>query len=714
MRGITRLATALALLAGLMVAAPRAWADAITVTRFDDPAPDGCDTDCSLREAILAAEADPGPDTILLRAGHYMLEIDETVIGEDAGLQGDLDIASEVAIEGAGAGKTIIDGDGIDRVFDVHSGANATLSSVTVTGGVPTVGIGSGLQNNGTLGLASVEIVGNGGLGANNAGAASNGGDLTISDSLISANKGRNTGGILNSFGGSLLVRDSVIRDNTAEEFHGGGVTNAVSTSEVTIIRSTISGNAAPEKGGGIYNTGGRVEVIDSVVIDNRVTEDGSEGGGIYNASELDVTDSSVTDNSTVDHGGGIRSIGAGAQTTIAGSLIARNRATDIEDSTGGGIATDEGTLTITGSVVRDNEVTGGGGGGISVEGSTVTLDSSLVSGNDVGSNGGGISNGNSGDVTITSTTISSNSGNSGGGIFNGATLGVSSSTISSNVASSNGGGLDQDFGPAEIADSTISGNTAAQDGGGINAEGGTLTIDASTITQNTADDDDTEDGQGGGLAAVGATTSMRASILAANDDATTLPFSHDDCTGTFTSLGFNVIGSDTVCTIDDQMASDTVGDIVTPVDPMIEPLHHNGGPTQTHALDPASPALDREVGATCGGADQRGAPRPAGAACDSGAYELATCGPNVVNVVGTNGPDVLSGTPGDDGILGLGGKDRLEGGAGDDALCGGGGNDKLIGGTGKDFLDGGPGRRDLCKGGPGRDTFKRCERTRA
>ena len=59
-------------------------------------------------------------------------------------------------------------------------------------------------------------------------------------------------------------------------------------------------------------------------------------------------------------------------------------------------------------------------------------------------------------------------------------------------------------------------------------------------------------------------------------------------------------------------------------VNPLIGPLANNGGPTQTHALLPGSPAVDRipAVGANCPAIDQRGIARPQGLACDIGAYE--------------------------------------------------------------------------------------------
>ena len=63
--------------------------------------------------------------------------------------------------------------------------------------------------------------------------------------------------------------------------------------------------------------------------------------------------------------------------------------------------------------------------------------------------------------------------------------------------------------------------------------------------------------------------------------------------------------------------------------DPLLGPLASNGGPTQTHALLPASPAVDAgdpaapgSGGTACAASDQQGTLRPLGAKCDIGAYE--------------------------------------------------------------------------------------------
>lgn len=63
-----------------------------------------------------------------------------------------------------------------------------------------------------------------------------------------------------------------------------------------------------------------------------------------------------------------------------------------------------------------------------------------------------------------------------------------------------------------------------------------------------------------------------------------------------------------------------------------------------------------------------------------------------VCSILGTDGDDVLTGSPFDDIICGLGGNDRLDGGDGDDVLLGGEGDDELVGGEGDDCMVGGPG----------------------
>jgi Ca2+-binding RTX toxin-like protein len=80
------------------------------------------------------------------------------------------------------------------------------------------------------------------------------------------------------------------------------------------------------------------------------------------------------------------------------------------------------------------------------------------------------------------------------------------------------------------------------------------------------------------------------------------------------------------------------------------------------------------------------------GAAPGGEAGKVARCHGRRATIVGTEGPDVLHGTPGRDVIWGGGGDDTIEGALGNDLICGGPGNDLIHGGRGNDTIDGGPG----------------------
>jgi len=88
-----------------------------------------------------------------------------------------------------------------------------------------------------------------------------------------------------------------------------------------------------------------------------------------------------------------------------------------------------------------------------------------------------------------------------------------------------------------------------------------------------------------------------------------------------------------------------------------------------------------------------------------TGTDERHVCGGRTPTVLGTDGPNALRGTPGDDVINGLGGPDAIDAQGGDDIVCGGAGSDAIAGGSGDDVLHGGPGS-DAIAGGRGDDTI--------
>src|SRR3954454_3672224 len=129
----------LALLSILAFAGEAAEATITVNTEADQLANDGR---CTLREALRSANtntgvggcaAGSGTDTIRFSVAHPKLS--RTGAGEDANSTGDLDLLSNLTISGKGAGKTTIDANGIDRVFDVAPGRTVRIEKVRITGG---------------------------------------------------------------------------------------------------------------------------------------------------------------------------------------------------------------------------------------------------------------------------------------------------------------------------------------------------------------------------------------------------------------------------------------------------------------------------------------------------------------------------------------------------------------------------------------------------
>ena len=112
----------------------------------------------SLRSAIKAADAHGGANTIILPAGTFTLTI--AGAGEDASATGDLDITRNLTIKGKSSASTIIDGNNLDRVFQILGG-KVSISKVTIQDG-RVAGDGGGILNTGgKVTLSSVAILNN-------------------------------------------------------------------------------------------------------------------------------------------------------------------------------------------------------------------------------------------------------------------------------------------------------------------------------------------------------------------------------------------------------------------------------------------------------------------------------------------------------------------------------------------------------------------------
>ncbi|MBO7725235.1 MAG: hypothetical protein J6S40_02100, partial [Thermoguttaceae bacterium] len=251
----------------------------------------------------------------------------------------------------------------------------------------------------------------------------------------------------------------------------GGNETNPVKLVSLTVTGGNAGVNSENSRGGGIYNSGGSLEIVGSTITGNFSDEN---GGGIYSRdATLVITNSTVKGNST-------------------------------NQGVGGGICTDEGSLTIIGSTITANSSEQNYGGGICNLGAMTITDSKVTE--NIAKGGGGIYA--AGTTTITNSTISGNSSTyveeyegetkeygEGGGIYSEDTLSITNSVISGNSAGREGGGI-YGLGELSITNSVISGNSAGLYGGGV-IDYGALTLINTTVSGNYLTG---EDSYGGGI----------------------------------------------------------------------------------------------------------------------------------------------------------------------------------------------------------------------
>jgi hypothetical protein len=244
---------------------------------------------------------------------------------------------------------------------------------------------------------------------------------------------------------------------------------------------------------------------------------------------------------------------------------------------------------------------------------------SGLTISNGVSHPGGGIING--GTLTVSQCTLSGNStqgAGDGGGICNFGTLTVSQSTLNGNFALRGGGIYSSGFRKATLTNCTLSGNrtgSAAGSGGGLFVFSGTTTLTNCTISLNVSSS------VGGGIAVATTfppTLNLTNTIVAGNRFS-----SGSDITSGVTTMNYCLIGSIR------QNVINGVGNIFGVNNPGLGPLQNNGGPTQTMALLPGSPAIGHANNSFAPATDQRGVTRldTASETTDIGAFELTGTG---------------------------------------------------------------------------------------
>ncbi len=286
--------------------------------------------DCTLREAITAANADGVASTVVLGNGlTYALDV------VDNGANGLPLISSHITINGNGSTVARNPAAAPFRIFSVTgAGGVLTLDDVTVSGGNPPSPAadkdGGGLRvgAGGTLILVNSTVSGNaagnastaGGVGGHGGGIYITGGSLTLSGSTISGNTAGNGangvnggtggfgGGIFVDPSGAATIANSTFAGNTAgnggEGNFGGGLGGrggglyAQSTS-FTLVNATLSGNSVGTPGsGGQPGGGGGIWMTTTAVVKNTISANnngGNCGGSAFGSGSINNMASDAT-----------------------------------------------------------------------------------------------------------------------------------------------------------------------------------------------------------------------------------------------------------------------------------------------------------------------------------------------------------------------------------------------------------------------------------
>jgi|GEM_PF-1301461 len=354
------------------------------------------DEDCSLRGAIIAANAASKANTyhLDLPAGKIVFNIPGQ--DEEDAYTGDLDIKNNIEIHG-NAGGTIIDANGLDRVIDhVGSGVTLKIDHVTITGGALSSGGGAGIRSTST-------------------------GDLTILSSTI----------IENDITGTTFATDK-----------GGGLYDTGGT--LQLDATWISSNTACDAGG-VYLLGSTAAnfSMDSVTIfDNEALCEGSTGGLSTSGSmTLEMVDTSIGTNTGLVTGG--MYISSSVTSSMDGGSVTNNTATGDESISGAGGMMLYGSGTIRNILISSNRNIARPVGGVNFGSPSNYLveDVNILANEALTSNAGGAYV--FGTVTFKRVTFAGNLSNNGAGVFLfNAVANFENCTIANNTAYQDGGAL--------------------------------------------------------------------------------------------------------------------------------------------------------------------------------------------------------------------------------------------------------------------------------
>lgn len=305
-----------------------------SVNRINDHAPNGCQRkDCTLREAVIAANTRPGFDQIVLRSGKTY-RLFRTGVDEDLSLTGDLDVTDDTLIRVDRRRRATINAGGIDRAVETF--AQAILRKLVIRNGDTTTGDPNLNQQDGGAVRSTV-------------------GSLKLVNTVLAASHAGDDGGGAASTGTRFVAIRSVIRGSEADDQGGGLYLDGDSS---LLSNTTVASNRAGDEAGGILAEQ-PLTIKASTIVRNFTLDDGA---GLSIRGEALLLNSTIALNTSEESGGGIEAI-SGGQVTLASTTIARNKAdsTGTASGDGGGIYQGTGTsYFVRNSIIGANTAGGG------------------------------------------------------------------------------------------------------------------------------------------------------------------------------------------------------------------------------------------------------------------------------------------------------------------------------------------------------------------
>jgi CSLREA domain-containing protein len=404
--GRTGLLTVLA--CAVLVPAASASAATFQVTNTNDPGTGTCEPgNCSLRDAINAANADATHDTVLVPPGTYELNAGKLAIVDAAGMS---------LIGTGGAAATVIDGQHASEILKINGApASVTISGLTLTNGQGPEGS--------AISAHPFELVLEGDVFSRD----STGAPGTVGAGAVSYETGGKR--VLRVANSEFLEDEAGSEGTTAGssgQGNGGGIYFAATEGSLTVTGSTFTQDSAGGRGGEGISSGQ------------------GDGGAIYVEGNLtaSISGSSFVSDHAGGEGGSGTSSGQGgggaigfsgteppATLAVTGSTFSGDRAGGpvVGPSTGEGFggaieAFDKGALTLANDTLTGNSVGAplgagsgaGGAGGALYTNLSANLVNDTLDGNAVIGPGAGGNLATSQPVTLENTIVSGGAGEHG------------------------------------------------------------------------------------------------------------------------------------------------------------------------------------------------------------------------------------------------------------------------------------------------------------